>query len=204
MKPLPILLTARRGNWQRYKSRERNQRFLEIKKKILTRDHYTCRYCLFTSKKYNTVVNHDNDYSHNNAKNMVTACPFCAQCFFLDGIGSDNNTGGIIVHLPEVSQADLNHFCRVLFSSMLRDAPYKGKLQATYLSLSDRAKPVEELFGPDSSNPVTFGQSLIDSNLSKQQLEGNVLKDLRLLPERQYFKEEILYWKKTIFDQIPL
>lgn len=204
MNLLPIVLTARRGNWQRFIARERNQRFLAIKKKIFARDDNTCRYCGFQADKYQMVVNHDHDYTNNKSANLVTACIFCAQCFFLDQIGKNNKTGGYIIYLPEITQADLNHICRVLFSSLLRDAPYKGKLQNTYLSLKDRNSNVDEIFGPNSSNPNVFGQTLIDANLANEQLQHTVLSSLRLLPERKFFAEEIKYWKAAIFDQVPL
>lgn len=204
MSLLPIILTARRGNWQRFKARERNQRFLAIQKKIFERDNNTCRYCGFAANKHQVVVNHDQNYSNNKANNLVTACIFCAQCFFLDQIGKNNNTGGYVIYLPEITQADLNHTCRVLFSSLLRDAPYKGKLQNTYLSLKDRTAFVDEMFGPNSSNPNIFGQALIDSNFNAEQLNHPALLNLRLLPERKCFSEAILYWKTTVFDQIPL
>ena len=204
MKLLPIVLTARRGNWQRFIARGHNQRFLAIQKKILTRDDNTCRYCGFQADKYQVIVNHDHDYNNNKTANLVTACIFCAQCFFLDQIGKNNKTGGYVIYLPEVTQSDLNHTCRVLFSSLLRDAPYKGKLQNTYLSLKDRTLVVDDVFGPNSSNPSIFGQALIDSNFSAEQLQHSALESLRLLPERKFFAEEIKYWKAAVFDQIPL
>lgn len=201
---LPIVLQANRGNWQRFKSRQRNKRFQELEKKVFLRDKHTCRYCGFQSKKFQCVVNHDQNYRNNTAKNMVTACIFCAQCFFLDGIGKDGASGGIIIYLPEVSQADLNHFCRVLFCSMLRDAPYKGKLQTAYLSLKDRSQGVVDIFGPDTGDPTVFGQALLDSGLTKEERNHPVLQHVRLLPMRQYFTDEINYWKSTVYEQIPL
>lgn len=206
MKLLPIILTAKRGNWPRFRARRNNQNYLKLESKILARDNYTCRYCGFASEKYQVVVNINHDYTagQSTPDNLATACLFCAQCMFLDGIGQGNNWGGSIIYLPEISQADLNHFCRVLFSSMLRDAPYKGKLQTAYLSLKDREHAVNEIFGPKSSDPYTFGQALIDSNLSDDQLRHPVMTHLRLLPERKNFTQEVNYWKSTVFDQLPL
>ncbi len=206
MKLLPIVLTAKRGNWPRFKSRQNNKNFVSLERQILSRDQHTCRYCGFSSEKYQQVVNINNNYGPGQSiiNNMATACVFCAQCLFLDGIGHDNNWGGTLIYLPEISQSDLNHFCRVLFASMLRDAPYKGKLQAAYLSLKDRENIVNETFGPKSSDPFTFGQTLIDSNISSEQLQHPLMMQLRLLPDRKCFTEEILYWKTAVFDQIPL
>lgn len=206
MSLLAINLTARRGNWQRFKARRSNKDFIKLEQKVLARDQNTCRYCGFTSDKFQVVVNRNHDYSPGQSKldNLACACIFCAQCFFLDGIGQDNNWGGTLIYLPEISQADLNNFSRVLFSSMLRDAPYKGKLQTAYLSLKDRENVINEIFGPKSSDPLTFGQSLIDSNLSDEQLKHPLMAQIRLLPDRKCFTQEVLYWKSTVFDQIPL
>ena len=204
MQNLPILLSAQRGNWQRFKARRRNKRYLAFQKKIYLRDKFTCRYCGFQSKKYIYTVNHDQNYSNNKAKNIMTSCSLCMQNFFLESIGQDPHTGGDIIFLPEVSQADVNHFCRVLFSSMLRDAPYRGKLHTTYLSFKDRTKIVDEIFGPDSHTPSIFGQALIDSKISAEQSQNSILQHLRFLPDRKVLTEQILYWKKTVFDQIPL
>ncbi len=203
---LPISLIAQRGNWPRFKARRSNKEFVKIEQRILARDQNTCKYCGFISDKYQVVVNINNDYSPGQSKdaNLATACVFCAQCLFLDGIGHDNAWGGSLVYLPEISQADLNHFCRVLFTSMLRDAPYKGKLQTVYLSLKDRENTVNEIFGPKSSNPYIFGQALIDCSLTADQLKHPIMAQLRLLPDRRCFTQEILYWKSTVFDQIPL
>ena len=204
MQLLPIALAAYKNNWQRFAARMRNKRFLALQTRIFKRDDYTCRYCGFWSEKYQVVVNHDHNYNNNKTSNLVTACVFCAQCFFLDCVGKNDKMGGYIIYLPEISQADLNHFCRALFTSIQREAPYKGRLQTAYLSLKDRVKEVEEIFGPESSIPHIFGQSLIDSDLTKEQLENKVLKQLRLLPEKKFFKSKIDHWKETIFKKVPL
>lgn len=201
---LPIILTSRRGNWARFISRKSNNAFKKMAEKVFVRDDFTCRFCGFQSKEYHEVVNIDQNYSHNTIDNLATACQFCTMCFFIESVGSDGKSGGTIIHLPEISQADLNHFSRALFCSFLRDAPYKGKLQAVYLSLQDRAKPVEEVFGPDAQDPHVFGQSIIDCNLNENQLKHPILTELKFLPARKYYKEQAEYWKKTVFASIPL
>ncbi len=201
---LPIKLTAKRGNWQRYMSRKSNKTFLNIRDKVFSRDDYTCRYCGFQLKQFQEVVNIDQNYDNNQLDNLATACQFCSQCFFIESVGLDGKSGGTIIYLPEISQADLNHFCRTLFCSMLREAPYKGKLQAAYLSLTDRAKPIEDIFGPSSHEPATFGQALIDSDLTEAQQNHTIFQDLKLLPARKYYKSQAEYWKTTVFANIPL
>lgn len=204
MSLLPITLTAERGNWLLFKARKNNKRFIEFEKKILERDQYTCRYCGFQAFEFQSVVNHDQNYRNNKASNLVTCCPFCWQCFFLDALVDPQLGGGYIIYLPEINQGDLNNFSRVVFSCLLKNAPYKGKLQTTYLSFKDRTKQIEEIFGPGSSNPSTFGQTIIDSGLTKKELSHPILTQIRLLPERKFFEKQIIYWKVNVFDKIPL
>lgn len=204
MKLYPLVLSACKGNFRKFQARRTNKSFLTIKQKILARDQDTCRFCGFKSQKYQEVVNIDQNYTNNVPTNLITACSLCAQCFFLDGIGTDATMGGGIIHLPEINQADLNNFCRVLFCSMDKDTPYKNKLQAIYLSLKDRGKQIEECFGPESQDPKIFGQGLIDTHLSETELKHPLLREVRLLPTKKIFKEQIDYWKKTVFAKIPL
>jgi intracellular multiplication protein IcmJ len=204
MNLLPLGLRAERGNWQRFMNRKANKAFAVVRDKVFARDNFTCRYCGFQIKEFQEVLNIDQNYDNNQLDNLVTACHFCAQCFFLDSVGLDGKSGGTIIYLPEISQADLNHFSRTLFCSMLRDSPYKGKLQAAYLSLMDRAKPVEEVFGPHTQNPIIFGQTIIDTGLTAAQLKHPIFSELKLLPTRKYYKTETEYWKSTVFANIPL
>jgi intracellular multiplication protein IcmJ len=201
---LPITLSAKRGNWQRFVSRKTNEAFQKLREDIFLRDEHTCRYCGFQSDKHLEVLNIDEDYSNNTLTNLATACHLCTLCFFLDAVGTEGKSGGTIIYLPEISQVDLNHLCRALFCSMLRDAPYKGKLQSAYLSLQDRAQAVDDLFGPNSHDPAVFGQSLIDSSLTEAQKNHPILKELKLLPMRKFYKQEAEYWKATVFAHIPL
>ncbi|MBS0286286.1 MAG: type IVB secretion system protein IcmJDotN [Proteobacteria bacterium] len=204
MELLPITITAQRGSWRLYNARKRNNKFLDIKKRVLQRDNYTCRYCGFFAKEFQEIVNIDQNYRNNDINNLATACCFCAQCFFLDAVGLDANTGGAIIHLPEISQSDLNNFCRVLYCSMDKESAYKGKLQSVYMSFKDRSKEVVNCFGPDSSDPRVFGQGLLDASLNKEQLQHDVLRHLRLLPSKKAFTVQIDYWKKTVFAKVPL
>jgi intracellular multiplication protein IcmJ len=201
---LPIVLTARRNNWRAFVMRKANKNFKKIKAKVLQRDNDSCRFCGFQSDKYQEVVNIDHNYRNNKPDNLATACVFCAQCFFLDSLTLDNNSGGTIIYLPEISQADLNHFCRILFSALDKESAYKSKLQSAYLSLKERSGPVENCFGPEANDPQVFGQGLIDAYLEDEQLNHPLLQNLRLLPSRNMFQKQVKYWKQTVFAKVPL
>ncbi|MEY3183095.1 MAG: hypothetical protein RLZ35_1080 [Pseudomonadota bacterium] len=202
---LPLTLMAKRGNWQQFMARKANKNFLAIEKRVLERDQNTCRYCGFTSDRFMSVVNQDHNYQNNALPNLVTACSLCMPCLFLDGIGTDGKTGGVLIWEDSISQTDLNHFCRALFCSMLRDAAYRGKLQASYLGMQESQQTVEKLFGPNSSKPQVFGQTLIDSGITPEQLlKHPVMQKLRLLPLRKYFLEHSHYWRQTTFAVVPI
>lgn len=201
---LPILITARSGMWRQYTARNETPKFEPIKNAVLQRDHYTCRFCDFFSKEFQTVVNIDHNYKNNHMDNLATACGFCAQCFFIDSLGLDDNSGGKLIFVPEISQAALNNFCRVLYCSMDKESAYKAKLQAVYLSLADRSKDVVACFGVDCDDPKVFGQSLIDAHLDPKYLKHQLLNHIRLLPSRRAFKKQIDYWKQTVFEKIPI
>ena len=201
---LPLKLMARRGNWQAFTQRKRNPSFLELEQRILERDQHACRFCGFQSDRFQEVVNLDHDYDKNTTSTMVTACNLCAPCLFLDAVGPACHWGGTLIHLPELLQTDLNHFCRVLFCSLLRDSPYKGKLQSTYLTLQERSHPIEQFFGPKASEPHIFGQSVIDSRLDETIFQQPVFDEIRLLPNRKQLTEPVDYWKSSAFAHIPL
>lgn len=201
---LPLLITAQSGLWRQYTSRNENKKFEPMKSAVLQRDHYTCRYCDFFCKEFQTVVNIDHNYKNNALDNLATACGFCAQCFFIDSVGLDENSGGKLIFLPEISQAALNNLCRVLYCSMDKESAYKAKLQSVYLSLSDRSKDVVACFGVDCDDPRIFGQSLIDARLEPKYLKHQLLNHIRLLPSKKAFKKQIDYWKQTVFEKIPI
>lgn len=201
---LPIKLSAIKGNWRAYQMRKTNKRFLILKRNILKRDQYTCRYCGFFAKEYQEVINIDQNYKNNHPSNLATACCFCAQCFFIDSIGLSEGSGGKIVYMPEISQASLNNISRVLFCSSDKDSAYRGRLKSVILSLSDRSKEVCDCFGPNADDPIVFGQAWIDAELPIQAQNHEVLRHLRLLPNKHSFKSQIEYWKKTIFAKVPL
>lgn len=49
----------------------------EIRKKILIRDQYTCKYCGFGANKWQIVHHIDGNPDNNNDSNLETICPMC-------------------------------------------------------------------------------------------------------------------------------
>jgi len=197
-----LQLSAMPDAWRLFLIRKNDDAFFEFSKKILTRDEYTCQFCGFQASEYQEIVNLDQNYRNNSMTNMVTACCFCAQCFFLEAVGKDDYGGGVLIFLPEMSQGDLNGFCHVLFCAMANATGYRTYAQDIYRNLKLRAQSVEKNLGEGMSDPSILGRILIDSP-EKQRFEigQDILKYLRLLPSYTKFNKQIEDWAKAAVDE---
>lgn len=198
----PLSLNASPGTWRHYAARKADPAFRAFRDKVLERDNYTCQFCGFQAKEFQDVINLDSNYQNNKLSNLVTACCFCAQCFFLESVGVGEHGGGTLVFLPEVSQAELNSFCHVIFCAITNDTGYKASAQSIYRSLKFRSQIVEEKFGDGTSSPAVLGQLIIDSDLDHKVISETMLSDIRLLPSRAKFRKQIERWAATALDEL--
>lgn len=193
----PILLNASLGNYSSFASRKNNSNFRKLAAKIYSRDNYTCQFCGFQAKEFQEVVNFNQDYRKNAPDNLKTACCFCAQCFFLESLGEGGYGGGTLIYLPEFSQNELNSLCHVLFCAMVNTTPYKDSAQSIYRTLRMRSRLVDEEFGEGVSEANVFGQLLIEYEVTHGKKPTELVKNLRLLPNRSRFKRQVEVWAKS-------
>ncbi len=199
----PIKLSATPEVWRLFSVRKADQAFHGFKQRVLERDSHTCRYCGFQARKHQEVVNLDNDYRNNKLSNLVTSCCFCSQCFFLEAVGQDDYGGGVLIFLPEVSQADLNGFCHVLFCAMSNDTSYSSVAQNIYRDLKLRAKIIDQHLGEGMSEASLFGRMLIDvQEKDKDKINKEILSSLRLLPSYSKFSKQIKEWSEDIQEDV--
>ncbi|MFN3234531.1 MAG: type IVB secretion system protein IcmJDotN [Gammaproteobacteria bacterium] len=198
-----LKLSVRPGNWQRFMARKMNPAFSRIAKKIWLRDQHTCQYCGFQAREYLDVVNYDQDYDNNKARNLMTACCFCSQCFFLESVGLDEQSSGDLIYLPEISQRDLNGLCHVLFCAMSNDNDYKTTAESIYRSLKFRNRIVEETFGAGASDPRVMGEMIIEYQAQQgQYIVDDVLGSLRLLPNHAKFHRQLQAWAQSALNDV--
>lgn len=198
-----LTLHASPGNWQKFIARRMSPAFKHVALKILKRDKYTCQYCGFQAKEYQDIVNHDQDYRNNKASNLVTACCFCSQCFFLESVGLDDVSGGQLVYMPEVTQADLNSFCHVLFCAMSSETKYQDSAQIIYRNLKYRSHAVVKTFGEGSGDPRRMGAMLIEyQNFKNNPVPDKVFDGLRLLPIQSKFSIQLEAWAKSALIEL--
>jgi intracellular multiplication protein IcmJ len=197
-----LQLAVNLNGWRLFVRRRDDKAFLPVADKIYQRDNYTCQYCGFQAKEFQEIVNLDGNYTNNKLNNMVTACCFCVQCHFIESVGLDEMGGGQLIYLPEMSQADLNSFCHVLFCAMGNGTGYQDSAQAIYRSFKFRSQPVESKFGSGTSNPATFGQLILEFRQAQPKTPVDVLKDLRLLPAYTKFKVQLETWAKAALEEL--
>lgn len=188
--------------WRIFVRRKEDKAFLPVQKKVFERDIYTCQYCGFQAKEYQEVVNIDGNYANNKLSNMITACCFCTQCLFIQAAGLDEMSGGQLIYLPEMSQADLNSFCHVLFCAMENNTGYQDSAQAIYRSFKFRSQIVENKFGSGTSNPMIAGQMIIEHQNQFPDEQIDILKDLRLLPSHTKFRVQLEAWAQAALKEL--
>jgi intracellular multiplication protein IcmJ len=194
-----LVLSTKFGTWRSFTARKSDPAFLAFSQKVMQRDRYACQFCGFQAKEFQEVVNLDQNYTNNKLSNLVTACVFCAQCFFIESVGLGDFGGGTLIYLPEIQQADLNSFCHVIFCAIANDTGYKNTAQSIYRNLKFRSQIIEEQFGEGTSNPAVFGQLLLDCELS---LTETLIQQMRLLPSRGRFKRQIEHWASAALREL--
>lgn len=200
--PVLIQLKASAGAWRLYSARQADPRFKTFEERVFKRDQFRCQFCGFQARVAQEVINLDGNYTHNKLDNLITACCFCAQCFFIESVGVGGYGGGTLIYLPELSQAELNSLCHVLFCAITNDTGYKGTAQGIYRSLKFRSQPVEEKFGEGTSDPANFGRLLIDSGNTHSEQTDQIFRDIRLLPSRAKFRKQIERWAAAALEEV--
>jgi intracellular multiplication protein IcmJ len=188
--------------WRIFVRRKGDKVFLPVATRVFERDSYTCQYCGFQAKEYQEVVNLDGNYTNNKLSNMATACCFCTQCLFLQAVGLDEMGSGQLIYLPEMSQADLNSFCHVLFCAMGNSTGYQDSAQAIYRSLKFRSQIIENKFGSGTSNPSIIGQMIIEHQDRFPDKKIEILHDMRLLPSHTKFRVQLDAWAAAALQEL--
>lgn len=200
----PLQLSLKPGIWRFFSARKTDPKFQEFSQMVLKRDNYTCRFCGFQASRYQEVINLDQNYQNNKLSNLVTACCFCAQCFFLETIGKDESSGGVLIYLPELSQGELNGFCHVLFCAMANATNYREDAQTIYRNLKLRSQIVDKQLGEGMSNPILLSQVLIDTpNQDRSsRIIDEILSSLRVLPSQSRFSKQIEDWANAAIKEL--
>ena len=189
--------------WRLFSARKLDPQFIKFSTHIFERDAYKCQFCGFQARQFQEIINLDKNYQNNKLSNLVTACCFCAQCFFLESIGKGDYGGGTLIYLPEISQSELNGLCHVLFCAIANATDYRVEAQNIYRTLKMRSKIVEQNLGEGMSNPSFVGQALIQASPDLKKCPSPPwLLQLRLLPARSKFIKQIEVWAAAALEEL--
>lgn len=197
-----LKLAANLNGWRIFVRRREDKAFLPVAEQVYQRDNYTCQYCGFQARQYQEVVNLDGNYTNNKLGNLITSCCFCSQGLFIESVGLDEMGGGQLIFLPEMSQADLNSFCHVLFCAMGNGTGYQDSAQAIYRGFKFRSQQIENKFGNGTSNPAIFGQLILEYKAKNPKAAVDILKDIRLLPSYTKFKVQLEAWAAAALEEL--
>jgi intracellular multiplication protein IcmJ len=140
--------------------------------KTLKRDDYTCRFCGFHSTQFQRVIAFKQEY--------VTACTFCEQTLFLERAGMMGS--GILVWLPEIPQAELNHIARAVYVARAsEDKDVVALADRAFDALMVRKSEAKKRLG--SEDPLVLA-TVLHENLSAKEraAASDKLEGIRLLP----------------------
>jgi len=198
-----LTLLAKPGSWRLFAARKADPAFLKFSERVFRRDNYTCQFCGFQARQFQEVVNLDRNFYNTKLSNMVTACCFCTQCFFLEAVGRSDYGGGRLIYLPEISQPDLNGLCHVLFCAIANASSYRSDAQSIYRNLKFRTQIVEQELGEGMSNPRMLGQILIETQVkAMDRVNKEIFTRLRLLPSRTKFSVQIQTWAEAALEEL--
>ncbi|MGH1378521.1 MAG: type IV secretion protein DotN [Alphaproteobacteria bacterium] len=168
----------------------------EIKQKIFTRDDNTCQCCNFKSKKYQEILFANGNQQDLSENNLKTVCIFCHQCFNLHNVSVMRS--GVLLWLPEISQADLHHISRAIYVARISQGPIAEAARKSLDALMKRREAVRARIGTDDPYILAsiLQDYLTDAHYAKrdEKIEG-----IRLFPlDRRIIKEADLE-----FNQFP-
>ena len=197
MRNIPIVPgIARASRNARSSSSGKTALAAELKQKIFERDNHVCQCCGFQSAKYQDIHFMNGLSSDTRPENMVTTCIFCHQCFNLDEVSTMRS--GVLVWLPEVTQAQLHHISRAVYVARISQGPVADAARRSLDILMQRREEMRNRLGTD--DPFILSTVLKDYIGPKSyEARGNKLEGVRLFPlDRRIIREADLE-----FNQFP-
>ncbi len=151
--------------------------------KVLRRDGCVCRFCGFKSEKFQRVI----PYAAAGEIPFATVCTFCEQCLFLERNGITG--AGLLIWLPEIPQAELNHIARAAYIARQENPPNEtlGPSATRAIdSLTARRAEAKKRLGID--DPILLATILHESLTDGERKEAvQKLDGIRLLPSDKYW-----------------
>lgn len=162
----------------------------------MERDGYVCQCCGFRSMKYQDVLYKNGVSKDQRVENLATACIFCHQCFHLDKVSIMRS--GVLIWLPEISQAALHHMARAIYVARISQGPMADAARNALDVLMHRREEVRKRIHTDDPNILSM---VLKDYISAKAYDERIkkLEGVRLFPlDRRIIKEADLE-----FNQFP-
>lgn len=189
---------------------EAEEGFTRVRRDVLIRDEYTCRYCSFVTipqkgagmstllaSGYLEVHHLDDDHQNNLPENLLSVCPFCHQVFHLGLAGRLGRAR--IIYLPVLSQAHLNLLVNCAAVAVVRGGEFKDDALALMQLLEALEGVAASVFCRGVEKPEILASALAGLHRSDPRLYAQrmrALGPLRVLPTPAAFQEAVSYWSK--------
>ncbi len=179
MELLPITLGIGRSAANPHLQEKVANQLSELRPKIFERDKHICRFCGFQSAKYQEITFLNGHGQDIRPDNMVTSCIFCHQCFDLEKASQMNS--GVLIWLPEIEQAELNHIARAIYVARISQGTMADAARSALESLMARREDAKVRMATD--DPFFLSTVLRDFVGPKNYADrGQKLDGIRLLP----------------------
>lgn len=199
-----LLLSADRSAWSAVAHHgtewDQASKMIKFRDVVLKKDDYICQGCTWRSERWQEIHHINGDHSDFSIDNLQTLCPLCHQLFHLPTTAT--TSGGSIIWLPEMTQAQLNLMCIAIFVAM-RDtrSRWKTPAQTLFHQLESRKALMEEQMG--SCDPGALAQVLVKMTPEQYEKRSEILGPLRLLPYHTRFQTAIEHWATVDFKRRP-
>ncbi len=190
---LPITLGVRRpSDTEKGASKDRSPDKQQTDK-TLRQDDYTCRFCGFRAQHYQRVIPYAGG---DKGLPFVTACTFCEQCMILERAGMMGS--GILVWLPEIAQAELNHIARAVYVGRAGGGEIAALADRTLDALMARRADAKKRLGSD--DPLLLA-TVLHETLTDEEIRKTTAKldGIRLLP----LDKHLVRGQKGDINQFP-
>ncbi|CAG9184190.1 HNH endonuclease [Cupriavidus pampae] len=228
----PLLMAAKRKVWRMHDhAGEADKAFQKVRGPVLEAAGYSCEFCGLKSDKYQEVHHLDDDHANNAKENLACACPLCHQVFHIGMAGMRD--GGYVIAMPELSQAELNQLCLVMWivektdasqfsqehklmhqnlfmhvkslGSLLvnRRANVKNRFSAL-LEANGQSKEFTKRLSLETIGPSLLANVLMQLTDDEYARRGELLGSLRLMPRPERFDAQFKFWSEDQQRKMPI
>ncbi|WP_138437910.1 HNH endonuclease [Marinobacter shengliensis] len=186
----PIILSVKRSKFRMddARSTDMDRAYLDIRPTILKRDNDTCQFCALRMPGKMEVHHISGEHDKHEHSNLITACRLCHLAHHIGYVGVKN--GGVLIRLPGIQQAELNHLVRTLWigedSNLLR---VKDRCTSLLRTLEAASSGAEAMLG--FTDPKLLGDYLLRLDEKAYRRRISILKDIKLLYHRDNFEDHI-------------